>query len=375
MASRLYPTTQDLFRQVSMALAWLGVLSMIGSPTQFNVMALYIAGLILLQERQTPWLMAQFLPGRCHDALNRLLRVVPWSTRALMRLLIAYAKRQVENGYLSLDDVVIPKPFAKCIPWVGWTFSPSKGGKVRGLHMVVLLWCHGKLKIPVAFRLWRPRQNCRRGQYRTKIQLARQMVIEVRAEGLPFEYIVFDSWYNAKWFAKWLNRCGIIWVSVLKSNRCVVYRHRRQQVRHLAKTLPLQWREQLALQAVALRVYLPQYGTILLVVTRNGRGKWEYIVTNDLYADLTTVVERKRSRWDIEEMFKDAQQMGGLAACQSRVDQAMVRHVALVLVTYVVLERLKIDLSETQGDVKRRFQLQAITGDAKPPKPLRARAA
>ena len=106
----------------------------------------------------------------------------------------------------------------------------------------------------------------------------------------------------------------------------------------MAQTLHLQWREQLALQAVALRVYLPQYGTILLVVTRNGRGKWEYIVTNDLYADLTTVVERKRSRWDIEEMFKDAQQMGGLAACQSRVDQAMVRHVALVLVTYVVLE-------------------------------------
>jgi hypothetical protein len=33
-----------------------------------------------------------------------------------MRLLIAYAKRQSENGYLSLDDVVIPKPFAKCIP-------------------------------------------------------------------------------------------------------------------------------------------------------------------------------------------------------------------------------------------------------------------
>jgi hypothetical protein len=68
-----------------------------------------------------------------------------------MRLLIAYAKRQVENGYLSLDDVVIPKPFARRILWVGWTFSPSKGGKVRGLHIVVLLWCTGKLKIPSLF--------------------------------------------------------------------------------------------------------------------------------------------------------------------------------------------------------------------------------
>ncbi len=69
---------------------------------------------------------------------------------------------------IILDDVVIPKPFARCTPWVGWTFSPSKGDKVCGLHIVVLSWCNGGLKIPLAFRLWRPLENCRRRQYRTK---------------------------------------------------------------------------------------------------------------------------------------------------------------------------------------------------------------
>ena len=42
MASRLYPTTQHLFRQVSMALAWLGVLSMMrGAEWLFRDCVLY----------------------------------------------------------------------------------------------------------------------------------------------------------------------------------------------------------------------------------------------------------------------------------------------------------------------------------------------
>ena len=110
-------------------------------------------------------------------------------------------------------------------------------------------------------------------------------------------------------------------------------------------------------------------------MTRNGRGRWEYIVTNDLKADLTTIVQRKASRWDIEVVFKDAKQLAGFAACQCRVPQAMVRHVALVLLTYVVLNELKVDPSETAGDVKERLQLAVIRAGATPPQPLRAKTA
>src|SRR5215210_8733531 len=116
----------------------------------------YVVGLILLDGRQTQTRVALFLPGRAHDALNRLLRVMPLSTRALMRLLIALCKgrRHQEDGYLCLDDVVIEKAFAKKLPWAGWTYSFAKKRKVYGLHVVVLLWCacEGRgFRIPVAF--------------------------------------------------------------------------------------------------------------------------------------------------------------------------------------------------------------------------------
>jgi hypothetical protein len=91
----------------------------IGSPTSLVLLALYVTGLILLDVRQTQTRVTRFLPGRCHDALNRLLRLTSCSTRSLMALLVAWVKRQAPDpvgGYLCLDDVIVEKAFAKKLP-------------------------------------------------------------------------------------------------------------------------------------------------------------------------------------------------------------------------------------------------------------------
>jgi hypothetical protein len=79
VASRLYRTTRPLYLQVSRALHQLGVAT-IGSPTTAILIALYVTGLILLDAHPTQTRVTRLLPGRCHDALNRLLRTTPWST-------------------------------------------------------------------------------------------------------------------------------------------------------------------------------------------------------------------------------------------------------------------------------------------------------
>jgi hypothetical protein len=292
-----------------------------------------------------------------------------------MGLLIAFAKSQGIGGYLSLDDVVVAKLFANKLPWAGWAYSSSLGRCIYGMHIVVILWCKGPLHIPVAFRLWRPENRCRKGRYRSKLQLAQEMIIELRTVDLSFAYLAFDTWYNARWFTKFLDHCGIIWVSTLKSNSYVVYHHHKQKVQDLAPTLKLKWRQALDLRAAAIKVHLPGYGIVRLVVTKDGHGKWGYIVTNAFDIDLTAIVLRKRSRWNIEVLFRDAKQLNGLGACQCWVDQAMVRHVAFALWTYTVLQLLKVNPSETVGDVKERLQLQVVRTGATPPEPLRARAA
>ena len=373
MVSRLYPTTRRLFKQVVRSLRVLGLGATL-SPLVLGLMALYITGLLLLDRGQNGTRIADWLPARAHDALNRLLRTHQLSTRAVMKALIGWAKR-MGRGYLVVDDVVVSKPFCKRSRWVGWTYSTSEKRKVRGFHVVLLLWCMGGWRIPVAFRLWRPKHHCRPQQYRTKLQWAWEMIVEVYQAGLPIDYIAFDTFYTAGWMTKKIRRLGLKWVGVLPPKTTVYYRNRCWSAASLEEGLKLKWRAPVQLRARSIVAYLPKYGTLRLVVTRNRHGNVEVVATNDLDRDLTTLVLRKRSRWSIETLFRDAKQFSGLAACQCRVDQALVRHVAFVLIAFILLQCLRLHPKETLGEVKDRLQRELITGGLPAPVPLRGKVA
>ena len=95
-------------------------------------------------------------------------------------------------------------------------------------------------------------------------------------------------------------------------------------------------------------------------------------MTNDLAGDLALLVRRKRSRWRIETLFRDTKQLAGLAACQCWVDQALVRHVALVCLAFVVLQVLRRAPQDTVGAVKARWQGELLRAGQAPPPPLRS---
>ena len=71
-------------------------------------------------------------------------------------------------------------------------------------------------------------------------------------------------------------------------------------------------------------------------------------------------------------MFRDTKQFAGLEACQCWVDQAMVRHVARVLITFVILQQLRQTHDEPVAAVKERWQLSVLCDGEVPPAPLRA---
>ena len=380
MASRLYRTTRPLFAHVAAALTSLGVpVAVGGNPTTGGLIALYVTGLVLLDARPTQPRLSATLPARGHDALNRLLRVMPLSTRALMWGLIAFARhlsrRLGTPGYLCVDDVVVEKPFAKRLPWAAWTYSHAKQQKVYGVHVVLLSWTSdpaGTWRIPVAFRLWRPKRSCAPGRYQKKTQLVVAMLREVTVAGCPAAYGVGDTAYTGGQVSKTATRLGLTWVGTIAPRTTVVFRGRRQQVQHLAARLKPKWRAKLGVRALALLVYAPSLGPVRLVVLRNAHGNFEYLVTNDLTCDLARLVRRKRSRWRSETSFRDTKQLAGVAACQCWGDQALVRHVALVLLAFVVLQVLRRAPQETVGAVKARWQGDILRDGQTPPVPLRA---
>lgn len=404
MAWRLYRTTRRLYGQVAAALRRLHVLAAVGGNlTTSGLVALYVTGLILLDARPTQTRISAALPARCHDALNRLLRTIPLSTRALLAGAIALVRGLSQHldtpGYLCVDDVILEKPFAKLLPWAAWTYSYAKKRKVYGCHIVVLSWASdpaGTWRIPVAFRLWRPKRSCAPGRYQKKTELVVVMLRAVVAAGCPAAYLVGDTAYTGGVISKTAARLGLVWVGTLSPRTTIIWRGQRQAVRAVAPQLKLKWRPQLGVRAAALSVYAPALGQVRLVVLKNEQGNYEYLVTNgresDLTpvrdagrgrpsrlqgatsreSDLTTVVRRKRSRWGIETVFRDTKQFVGLVACQCWTNQALVRHVALVFLTFVVLQLLRRDPQETVGAVKARWQADVLRDGELPPPPLRA---
>jgi hypothetical protein len=349
-------------------------LAQLGSPTLLALLTLAVTGLVLLDARPTQTRVARFLPARSHDALNRLLRTMPCSTRLLMRLLMSCATSLGQEGYLVLDDVIVEKAYAKKLPWAAWTYSFAAKRKVYGLHIVLLLWCSddGRWRIPVGFRLHRPARSCAKHAYRTKLQLADELVQAVLLAGVPVRYIVFDTHYTAGWFTKRLAGYGLVWQGTLDPKTLVVWQHVKQAVGHLATSVPVKWRPKLGVRASVLDVYAPSYGHVRLCVVKNRHGNYEYLVSNALTADLSSLVACKRSRWRVETVFRDTKQWTGLETCQCWTDAAWVRHVALVLLTFVVLQQLRQTPGESIGAVKERWQLASLQDGEAPPAPLRA---
>src|SRR5262245_7305041 len=235
MASRLYRTTRPLYLAVERVL-WLLQMPLLGSPTLVVLIALSVTGLILLAARPTQTRVARRLPGRAHDALNRSLRTMPWSTRSLMRLLIAFAKRLGRDGYLVLDEVIVEKAFAKRLRWAAKVYSFKDKRTVYGMVIVVLVWCScdGHWRIPVGFRLWRPKRSCCASRYHTKLELAEPLLETVVLAGLPVDYIVFDTHYTAGWFTKRLAHLHLTWHGTLDPKTIVIWHGKRQSVGELA---------------------------------------------------------------------------------------------------------------------------------------------
>src|SRR5436190_5005894 len=234
MALRLYRTTRPLFAHVVAALQQLHVLAAVGgNPTAFGLIALYVTGLVLLDARHTQPRISAALPARCHDALNRLLRTMPLSTRALMAGLLWFARHLSQRlgtpGYLCVDDVVLEKPFAKRLPWAAWTSSHAKQQKVYGVHVVRRSWTSdpaGTWRIPVAFRIWRPKRACAPGHDHKKTDLVVTMLREVVAAGCPAAYLVGDTAYTGGQVSKTATRLGLTWVGTIAPRTTVVYRGR-----------------------------------------------------------------------------------------------------------------------------------------------------
>jgi len=339
----------------------------------------YLTGLILGADVSATC-FAQTLPLVSHDAITRMLSQPWWQRRQMIGAGVRLANA-FGDGWLILDDVLIPKPHAKAIAFCGWDYDHASRRNTFGLRLVVLVWCNGSVTLPLGFVVWqkdpsRPtrRRGRKRGRkpkrrprvsahdrraaarrrrtatgsrFRSKNELARSLVWEVVRAGCHSNVILFDNWYASRENIRVFGRLGLRWATRLKKNTKVVFEGQHLTVAELASIVTkanYHYYASLGARARSFSVTVLGVEAQLTVVqndTHPERDRTKYLVSN--LPELTTVgrVEWYRRRWPIECFFRDCKQLLGLCGCQARIGQAILTHIVLVCVAYVVLQLVK----------------------------------
>jgi len=111
-------------------------------PALLGVLCPYLTGLITGTE-VTATAISHALGGVSHDALTRFLGGSWWTARQGLLAAVRVVSWLGDEGWLIVDDVLIPKPYARLIAFCGWDFDHALRRNVFGLRLVFVVRCNG----------------------------------------------------------------------------------------------------------------------------------------------------------------------------------------------------------------------------------------
>jgi hypothetical protein len=261
-----------------------------------------------------------------HDAVSRWLATEKLTPKLLWQQSQPLVERQ--TGYLVLDDSVLDKPYSQKMALVKKQYSGKHRGLVSGIDLVTLLWTDGVKMIPVDYRIYDPSRDGK-----TKNDHGREMLQLAAKRGFSPTYLLMDSWYTAIDNLKALDSLHWKWIGQLKTNRQVSV----QKGEYVAVSA-LDWTDK-----PVRKVWLKEYGFILVSKMVATNGDIAYIATNDLsLLDVETIKTHFDYRWTIEAFHRGIKQCTGIERCYAVKERSQRNHILCSLLVFLRLEWQRI---------------------------------
>jgi SRSO17 transposase len=327
----------------------------------------YLAGLLERVERKNGWQLAEQLGERHPRGVQRLLDAARWDAEAVRDDLRAYVVEQLgdERAVLVVDETGFLKKGAKSVG-VQRQYSGTAGRTENCQVGVFLAYASPKGRAFLDRALYLPKvwagDAARRAEagvpeavgFRTKPQLARAMLQQAFAAGVPAAWVVGDTVYGTDpGLRPWLERERRAYVlAVPKTHR--VWLGERQESAHaaIARLPAAAWARWSAGEgsqgprwydwaAIPLAGDCPAgWGRWLLA--RRNLGEPTDIAYYRVFAPSGTplgeMVRAAGSRWAIEEGFERAKGEVGLDQYEVRRWDAWHRHITFALLAHAYLE-------------------------------------
>ena len=170
-----------------------------------------------------------------------------WDTKELndirVRLLQNQRTTRANNkGVLAIDDTACPKPHAQKTEGASIQYCGCLGKKENANVAVASCFVSDSKHFPVDFKSYLPITTPNPKNFKSKLDLAKELITEAIAKGIPFKSVVTDSWYTSTDLIEFVASKNVSLTAEVKINRSIFFTHpQTKQWRYLTgdKIIPL----------------------------------------------------------------------------------------------------------------------------------------
>lgn len=150
--------------------------------------------------------------------------------------------RANKNGVLAIDDTACPKPYAEKTEGAQFQYCGTLGREENCNVAVASCFVSQSKHFPVDFKSYLPITTPNPKDFKSKLDLAKELINEAVAKAIPFSVVVVDAWYTSTDLIEFVASKNLSLVAEVKSNRSIFFTHpQTKQWRYLTadKIIPL----------------------------------------------------------------------------------------------------------------------------------------
>ena len=194
------------------------------NKAQYNHFITYITGIIVSNNKTVQGINDSFIEHKDQSALNNFITDSEWDEQAInnrrIELINEHTKdTKAKDSFLIIDDTLSHKTGEK-IEQVELFYDHSIYRNVLGHQLITSLLVTKNNHFPIGLRLYK-RYKKDDTTFRTKIQLAIELIKETCSKDVNFSCVIFDAWYLSSKVINVIKELKKYWISPLKSNRIV----------------------------------------------------------------------------------------------------------------------------------------------------------
>jgi SRSO17 transposase len=327
--------------------------------------ARYTTGLMISPNHTVSAMNDLFYGHNDQSALNNFITDSSWSDdeldEARYRVILDGLKRRAKDcegdGIFAMDDTLSHKT-GKHMEYVGYYFDRAEGKQTLAHDVLTTHLIKGRLSIPLDAWVYLKEEQLpeeKKSEFKDKNQVAREFIQKAHSKGIPFLYVVGDSWFFCRDTAELVQSLGKIWIFQSKSDRVVLMPHGWVSLSEWAKTTTTIPREKFKRVKVRykdndqtywcyeanLRMRsLKDAQRVRVVVSYDNsdfEGEPHFYCSNKLDMKADKLLNLYAKRWKIDSFYRDAKQNLGMEDYEMRKIEGVRRHLAMVLIAHTLL--------------------------------------